>query len=286
MEARDWKIVFSVVVFVTSLVGAAAAHFTNRRISHFYSEALSAGAFLGVTFTHMIPSYLEFEDSMRGLYRINSVLFIAVLLVLFLCDFAGHRLKDKERYTLAEERSQLFNSWDPLGFRLTQYLEENGLVLPKQTIVAMLLFLTVNSASLGVSFGVNKAQRLWVIGVALSVHKFFEVMTVSVQLLKVKVPPCPFWVGMTLYSMITPTVAVIGALMITELKDARIVNGFNAVAAATYMFVGGSNWFRTFLCPYEYQPRERVRIVLLFLLSLCAMGAFGFVWFAVDLGKV
>jgi hypothetical protein len=59
----------------------------------------------------------------------------------------------------------------------------------------------------------------------------------------------------------------------THLKEA-----FTAASASIFVFVGTSQWYRIFFCPYEYAVMERIWICLLFFAGLIVVGAPGFMW--------
>jgi zinc transporter ZupT len=271
----------SLVVFVLSIGGALLVFITNRQVPYFYCESISSGAFLGVVFFHMIPSYLIHPFGSHE-YSINSIIFLSTLAVLFVFDLVARRISPTEAtdfvagYTDTEPQEQRSSSQLPPI--LVPYLEENGLLTPKCTIVILMIFLIFSSTVLGLSIGTAKLDAsIIVIALAIGFQKFFELTAMGVQLLKMKFSMFTYWLVLIGYSCLTPIIGIITAAL-THPDQPELHGIFNAASASVFVFVGGSQWYRIFFCPYEYNGRERIRICLLFILGLIIMGSTGSVW--------
>jgi zinc transporter ZupT len=280
MEVSLLKVAVSSGVFILSICGAIFASSTTRTIPYFYCEATSAGAFLGVAFFHMIPASLVSPS--RSESYVNSVIFLSGACVIFVFDLIARNLTafdspDVSLYTDGDP-----NPSTPSAYRmprsLVPYFEENGLLIAKGTTIILLVFLIFNSTALGLAIGAADPQRsIVVIALTIAFQKFFEVVSIGVQILKLKYSHWRYWLFLGSYSLLTPIIGITAGLFL-PLEKTKLKGSFNAASASVFVFVGGSQWYRIFFSPYEYAAVERVWISILFVAGLVIVGSTGLVW--------
>jgi zinc transporter ZupT len=262
-------------VFLLSISGAFFAFFTNRHIPYFFCESISAGGFLSVAFFHMIPTYLI--PVSRNPDFINSIIFLSSLCFLFLFDLLArnvtppHKTQPVPQYTDPAPQTLETPTFIP-------YLEENGLLLPKCTIIGLLFFLIFSSA--GLAFAISAASEnhtIFVISLTICFQKFFELTSMGVQFLKMKMSNLLYWIILGFYSLLTPAIAVSCGYII-DLGHTHLKGPFNAASASMFVFLGTSQWYRIFFCPYDYTFAEQVWICLLFFAGFIIVGSTGLVW--------
>jgi zinc transporter ZupT len=271
------KITVSCGVFLLSLCGALFSFCTTRTIPYFYCESISAGAFLGVAFFHMIPTYLVFPN--RSESYTNSLIFLSGTVLIFLFDLIARKssatdISDVSFYTDSDPNLSNSSSYRSL----VPYFEENGLLITKGTTIICLLFLGLNSVALGLAIGASDSKEgIVLIALTIGFQKFFEVVSMGVQFLKLKYSRWRYWGWLVGYSLVTPIVGIVAGIVI-QLQRTKLKGVFNAVSASVFVFVGGSQWYRIFFSPYEYAVGERVWIAILFIVGLIILGSTGFVW--------
>jgi zinc transporter ZupT len=275
----------SLSVLLLSIFGVAFAFFTNRQIPYFYCESISAGAFLGIAVFHMIPTFTHYgSQSSKGEYM-YSLIFLSGLCFLFFFDLIARNCgtstspSEIPMYTVTESAT---SNATPSGAPpiVVPYIEENGLLLPKSTLGTSIFFLLFSSLASGISIAMAEANHtIIVIALTISFQKFFEITSIGIQLLKMRLSFCLSCTLLIIYSLLTPAISFL-APMIVDFKRTHLKQAFNAGSASVFIFIGTSHWYKIFFCPYEYTLSERVWICMLFFAGLVIIGSTALLWSA------
>jgi zinc transporter ZupT len=272
------KILVTLNVFLLSIFGIIFVFLTNRRIPYFYCDSISAGAFLGISLFHMIPTFSQIHSPFSITDYRNSLIFLSALCFLLLVNLIGRNSKSPDppsempMYTVPETTTRNASP------DFVPYLEGDGLLLPRSNLTVSVMFLIFSSITSGISMATAvENHTIIVIALTISFQKFFENTSIAVQLLKMKLSIWMMWITLILYSLLTPTIGIV-ALEIIDFNKTHLKRAFNAGSASVFFFIGTAQWYRIFFCPYDYAVGERVWICLLFFAGLVIVGATGLLW--------
>lgn len=235
-----------------------------------YGESFTAGAFLSFAFFRMIPHYLRNSDYE---YDVRTVLFIATLCLFYLFAVASKRRKSDapNAVSFVESMPDIDASQASMRAVLIPYFEDNGLMSPKIVQFVMLALMLTNSAMLGVSLGITNQGLVTVpLFSAIAVQKLFEMIAIGIQLAKLNFSSLTIWLFSLTYSLVTPVVVIFSSLYLC-CQDLALITTLNAISAGIFLLIGCSQWYRIFVCPYEYRKMEIVRISVMFVLGIALM---------------
>lgn len=241
----------SIVILICSILsGSCAILFPS--IKSFYLESFCSGAFIGISFIHLLPVVYF------GGFWYNYSIFSILIFLLYLIDFLSHHndfSKTKKSINLSSIESSNQSSI---------IYDDSALNESRGTQFISLFFLSISSAILGTSIGdrLNKAPKMTIF-FSVVFQKIFEVLFIGVQIQKSHSSQRIYWTTIIIYSFITP-ISIILAMIYPSTTSFAIFSSFCAIGAAVFTFIGFSRWYRIFFSPYDYNKRETLLTSLLF----------------------
>jgi zinc transporter ZupT len=144
------------------------------------------------------------------------------------------------------------------------------------------LFLLFSSLASGITIATAEENHtIIVITLTISFQKFFEITSIAVQLLKMRLSSVISCIMLVVYSLFTPAVSIVAPLIV-DFHHTHLKQAFHAGSASVFVFMGTAHWYKIFFCPYEYTLSERVWICMLFFAGVIIVGSTGLLWSAQD----
>lgn len=289
MKLETLKVIFAVIIFVTTLLGNVGALFitTPKWISRL--EALAGGVFLGAGLAHLLADATEEIENVKNMkYPLAPAVALSTFVILTIVELFSYSESDAKA---AQERDE--SQYDQIISSQT-LISINGdadgssVVEPKpahvktvefgKTIknltaatVSLYVIMDIHSTIEGIALGIlPRLSSTIAIFCAIVGHKPVEAFALSLIVLKDKPTKGMFWFMILLYSVLSP-IGVISAIFLGEISGHLALGLIAAFSAGTFLFVGCHEWSEMFEHKNEWKAGEKLWHLGMFILGVLWM---------------
>lgn len=243
------KVIFSILILLTTLFGNIGPLYIYTPIWLFRLGSLACGVFIGAGLIHLLTdSCDEINNSNFTKFPISHSICVVVFVLLSYLEMltvSEHDIQiNSSDGSINNENVSDFvdekNNNNEMSIRKKQFSKENkGLSATSIPLYIVMVFHSIfEGLSLGILMNTGTAIATFF---AIIGHKPVEAFSLSLIILSDKPSKFMFYIFVVIYSLCTPVSICISALIGTITKK-LVVGIIEAISAGTFIFIGCHEW--------------------------------------------
>lgn len=287
MKLDTLKVIFAVVIFVTTLLGNITALFITTPKWTSRLEALAGGVFLGAGLAHLLADATEEIEKVKGMkYPLAPAVAISTFVLLTIVELFSYSESDARAAQERDESQydQIINSQTLISIngdadasmvetRSKFKTVEFGTTVKNMTAATISLYviMDIHSTIEGIALGIlPRLSSTIAIFCAIVGHKPVEAFALSLIVLKDKPTRGLFWFMVILYAFLSP-IGVVAAIFLGEISGHLALGIIASISAGTFLFVGCHEWSEMFEHKSEWKVSEKLWHLGMFILGVLWM---------------